>query len=299
MIYVQLIVDQLFNILYFIFDKADHLDWITEKNAKQIVFDKVSVQILSLIVFAPLLGVMFIKNLSFLVKLTSIGVISVIAYWCFILYHFFPSVSDINLQNVPLFSWNFGNLAGVCAVAFTIHTVVNPLIKANLKQENNLRDLKISYVLGFFIYASIGVLGSLPIIGKKLFNIDNTDKTCKVTILNCYLKNILTLVVEICYFFMLNTVFPCFINVGRTRLLTYFYGSIQDKHVTIFNIAFMVTACIFAFFMAFLRLDLLLNLVGAFFCFFFIYLIPIRFHWACLYSKKTSNFNSLLTEDEE
>ncbi len=166
-IYVQLIVDQLFNILYFIFEKTDHRDWITEKNTKQIVFDKVSVQILSLIVFAPLLGVMFIKNLSFLVKLTSIGVISVIAYWCFILYHFFPSISDINFQDVPLFSWNFGNLAGVCAVAFTIHTVVNPLIKANLKQENNLRDLKISYVLGFFIYATIGLLGSLPIIGKN------------------------------------------------------------------------------------------------------------------------------------
>jgi hypothetical protein len=68
----------------------------------------------------------------------------------------------------PLFTWHFGNLVGTSAVAFTIHTVVNPIIKANKIQKNNLRDLKISYVCGFFIYASIGVLGSLAIIGKFL-----------------------------------------------------------------------------------------------------------------------------------
>lgn len=64
-----------------------------------------------------------------------------------------------------MFTWNFGNLVGTCAVAFTIHTVVNPIAKANQKQENNLRDLKISYVCGFLIYAMIGILGSLAIIG--------------------------------------------------------------------------------------------------------------------------------------
>jgi hypothetical protein len=68
----------------------------------------------------------------------------------------------------PLFTGNFGNLVGTSAVAFTIHTVVNPIVKANQIQQNNLRDLKISYVCGFFIYASIGVLGSLAIIGNYL-----------------------------------------------------------------------------------------------------------------------------------
>ena len=167
---MDLLTDQLFNILYFILHKVDHGDWITEKNDKEIVFDKISIQIVALVMFFPLLGTMFIKNLSFLVKLTAIGVISVITYVLYIFYKFFEAVPDITTDNFPkLFSLNFGNLVGTSAVAFTIHTVVNPIAKANMKQENNLRDLKISYICGFFIYASIGVLGSLAIIGTYIY----------------------------------------------------------------------------------------------------------------------------------
>lgn len=117
----------------------------------------------------PLLLAMFIKNLGFLVRLTSIGVISVLTYTGFILFKFFSSIDHLPVKDATIFSWNFGNLAGTCAVAFTIHTVVNPIIKANKIQANNLRDLRISYVCGFFIYTAIGVLGSLPIISNYLF----------------------------------------------------------------------------------------------------------------------------------
>lgn len=111
---------------------------------------------------------MFIKNLSFLVKLTAIGVISVLTYTTYIFFKFFEGIHKIHSDTIPaLFSWKFGNLVGTCAVAFTIHTVVNPIVKANKIQANNLRDLKISYICGFFIYASIGVLGSLAIIGMQ------------------------------------------------------------------------------------------------------------------------------------
>lgn len=66
----------------------------------------------------------------------------------------------------PFFTANFGNLVGTSAVAFTIHTVVNPITKANQIQANNLRDLKVSYICGFLIYTVIGVLGSLSISGN-------------------------------------------------------------------------------------------------------------------------------------
>lgn len=112
---------------------------------------------------------MFIKNLSFLVKLTSIGVVSVITYTTFILSKFFPAISNIDISHAKIFTLNFGNLAGTCAVAFTIHTVVNPILKANRNQNNNLRDLKIVYCLGFLVYTAIGLLGSLPILGTQVF----------------------------------------------------------------------------------------------------------------------------------
>lgn len=121
---------------------------------------------MSLIFALPLLLTMFIKDLSFLVNLTSIGVISVFAYTGFIFIKFFSNLGDIQFDQARIFSWNFGNLAGTCAVAFTIHTVVNPIVKANKIQSNNLRDLRISYILGFIIYAAIGVLGSLPILSN-------------------------------------------------------------------------------------------------------------------------------------
>jgi amino acid permease len=168
---VDLIVDQLFNILYFIFHATDHADWITTKNLRQVVFNKVSIQIVSLIMFLPLLMTMFIKNLSFLVRLTALGVASVCTYVVYIFYKFFDNLPNINKDDIPpFFSANFGNLVGTSAVAFTIHTVVNPITKANLIQANNLRDLKISYMCGFFIYSVIGVLGSLAISGKNIYN---------------------------------------------------------------------------------------------------------------------------------
>ena len=87
---------------------------------------------------------------------------------------------------------------------------------------------------------------------------------------------------------MLLTVFPCFINVGRTRLLSFMFGDVEPKKVRYFNILFMVTATIFAFLSPFLKLDLLMNIVGALLTFFFIYYIPIKFHWVCLYKEGRS-----------
>lgn len=98
---------------------------------------------------------------------------------------------------------------------------------------------------------------------------------------------------------MLLTVFPCFINVGRTRLLTRLFGAVFDNHVRIFNFGFMFVATLFAFLSPFLRLDLLMNLVGSILCFFFIYYIPIRFHWACLYNPRPEDSSSIITSSNE
>lgn len=112
---------------------------------------------------------MFIKDLSFLVKLTALGVASVFTYTTYIFYKFFSNLENMHSDTVPpFFSVNFGNLVGTSAVAFTIHTVVNPITKANQIQANNLRDLKVSYICGFCIYTVIGVLGSLSISGNYL-----------------------------------------------------------------------------------------------------------------------------------
>lgn len=88
MIYIDLIVDQLYDIIFYIFNQSGHSDWIAPKDSKTLVFDRFSQQYLSLIMFIPLLAMTFIKNLTFLIKLTSYGVYSVFIYIVFIFYSF-------------------------------------------------------------------------------------------------------------------------------------------------------------------------------------------------------------------
>ena len=121
-------------------------------------------------------------------------------------------------------------------------------------------------------------------------------KKCEVTIVNCYLDSWQALAVEIVYFYGLITVFPCFLEVGRTRLLEYFYGKMEEKHFRVFNVAFMIVSTLFNFFSPFLPLDLIMSLVGSLLCFFFVYLIPTKFHWQCLYHNHHPT--TLLTSSE-
>jgi len=118
--------------------------------------------------FAPLLALTFMKNLSFVIKLASFGVGSVFIYFAFLLYQFFKSViNGVDYGQITWVSGNFGELAGTSAVAFTIHTVVATIIKSNKNQLNNMRDLKISYLLGLILYSAIGSMGYIAIWNLK------------------------------------------------------------------------------------------------------------------------------------
>ena len=120
-------------------------------------------QWLAVISFLPLLGILFVKNLKLILKFTSIGVYSVVVYFVFIAYVFIDNVKNIDGPKVKLFSWDIGNLAGTCALAFTIHTVVAPISKMNKNQDSNSRNLYVCYGLGAVIYAFLGICGQLAI----------------------------------------------------------------------------------------------------------------------------------------
>ncbi len=124
-----------------------------------------SEQWLAVITFLPLLSLLLIKNLGILVRLTAVGVLSVFTYFAFVAYAFIENIVNgrVNLGQLKYFSWDIGNLAGTAALAFTIHTVVAPIMKTNKVQQNNSRDLSISYVMGTLIYAFIGVCGCMAI----------------------------------------------------------------------------------------------------------------------------------------
>jgi hypothetical protein len=138
-----------------------------------------------------------------------------------------------------------------------------------------MRDLKISYVLGLVLYSAIGAMGNIAI----------WNKTCDETIINCYLDDISSLFVEVSYLYGLGTIYPCFIEVGRSRLLLYFFPEVTATHRRNFNLAFMTAAMLFCFLGPYIDLNTILNLVGSLVCFFFIYYIPSILHLKCFYPK--------------
>jgi solute carrier family 38 (sodium-coupled neutral amino acid transporter), member 9 len=108
-------------------------------------------------------------------------------------------------------------------------------------------------------------------------------KPCKNTFVDCYLSDWTILLVEITYFLSIVSAFPIMVEVGRTRILDLFFGGVSNKKFMIFNSTFMVVATFFSIISPIIPLSTLISLVGAFFCYFFIYLIPSYLHFACLY----------------
>jgi amino acid permease len=162
-LYIVLINDQLYNIIKFALAMAGKHDSLAPKT--EFTFGKMSEQWLAVITYLPLLGMLFIKNLGLLVRMTAIGVWSVFIYFIFVGYAFVDNINQgqVHPSQLKLFSWDIGNLAGTAALAFTIHTVVAPIMRTNKIQSNNTRDLVISYMTGTVVYAFIGICGSMAI----------------------------------------------------------------------------------------------------------------------------------------
>lgn len=65
-----------------------------------------------------------------------------------------------------------------------------------------------------------------------------------------------------------------------------FYDKVEDKHFRFFNIGFMVVSAIFSILSPFIPFSLMMNIVGAVVCYFFIYLFPTLMHYTCFYNNK-------------
>jgi sodium-coupled neutral amino acid transporter 9 len=198
-IYIDLIVDQLYSVIFFFFDSSGSPESIAPKDS--IMFSKFSTQWLSIVLFLPLLALIFIKKLNILFKLSEYGSYSAMLYFLFVIYKFFNALAngEIDTGRVTWVSWDVGNLAGTCALAFTIHTIVVTFVKENKDQSKNERDVWLSYLMGFSLYELIGLFGGFAISGLE----------CKETLVNCYLHEWTVLIVEISYLFGRITVFPC------------------------------------------------------------------------------------------
>jgi hypothetical protein len=93
-----------------------------------------------------------------LVKIAGYGVFSIIGYYIFIQYAFFSNIGNFKFaDDLALFTWDFGDLAGTASLAYTIHLNTTAVIKCNKNQDNNKRDVLFGYIGGMLVYLSIGL----------------------------------------------------------------------------------------------------------------------------------------------
>ena len=85
-IYIQLIVDQMYAVFVFVFDRIGRNDLIAEKDT--FVWSKFSQQWLTIAMFLPFLGSLFIKNIAFLFKVAGVGAYCIALYFLFVAYKF-------------------------------------------------------------------------------------------------------------------------------------------------------------------------------------------------------------------
>ena len=179
-------------------------------------------------------------------------------------------------DNVLWFGLDVGRVAGTAAVAFTLQPVIAAIIKTNKKQENNLRDLKVGFIIGLFVYCCIGFMGSLAI----------WDIVCDETIINCFLKDFSSVLVEATYLYGLMTVLPCFLTIGRSKILLHFFPEITPGIFRNFNLMFITFSLSVCFLSPYIKVDSLISLIGSITSYYMIYYIPAILHLKCLHGSE-------------
>lgn len=149
-------------------------------------------------------------------------------------------------------------------------------MKQNKNQEKNQRDLGITYTLAFITYWIVSMAGALAI----------SDKSCTNTLIDCYLKDWTILFVEVTYLLGRVGAFPIMVEISRTRLLSLYYPEVTEKHLKIFNVSFVIFGSIISILSPILPISILMSLVGAVVCYFFIYFFPAKLHFSCLYPQR-------------
>lgn len=293
---LDLIVDQLYSIIYFFFESNNSAETIAPKDSLE--FGRFSVQWLTLILFMPLMVLCSIKNFNLMVKLSEYGSAAIFVYMIYVIIQFFVSLfqGSIDTSQMEWFTFDIASLAGTSSLAFTIHTVVNAFIKQNKNEEKNERDLGITYLSACVTYLIVSITGSFAI----------SNKHCTNTLIDCYLTDWTILFVEVTYLLGRICAFPIMVDISRTRLIKIFFEEATEKRFKVFNILFMVFGSIISILSPKLPLSTLISIVGAVVCFFFIYFFPAKMHFACLYPAKAKKDeeNSLidgstLVEDED
>jgi len=106
---------------------------------------------------------LFRKDIEVLMKFFKYTIYFVLLYGIFVGVAFIMVLFDGNLDfsQYHTFDPDFSTVAGAFALSLLIHPVGAPILKRNVNQKNNNRDLFLGYCLTAVIYVYVGFIGAM------------------------------------------------------------------------------------------------------------------------------------------
>jgi amino acid permease len=190
-VYFVVIVQSIYPLLFTLLTKVFKMDLQYRDTSKgdphYYDFEHFSPSYIALGMYVILVSVSMKKDLSIFIKLSSIGVLCVISLILFVIGFGFHSIGNTSYtidtspssmgtgskfnQHLLLVNSQFSNLAGCLCAGFFIHQCSIPIISNAANPENNLRNVFIGFLLVFFCYIIVGILGYYAFTGSDFYDL--------------------------------------------------------------------------------------------------------------------------------
>lgn len=134
-------------------------------------FNHFSILYCAIIIAILLFPLLNMKEISFLIKISSKGIFLLSFIMLFVLFTGIKSFSNTSFDyetifnnghspsHVSLFGSDPSKLAGAISLGYFTHNIIIPIMKNNENPKNNKRDLFLGYFFAFVTYTSIGIFG--------------------------------------------------------------------------------------------------------------------------------------------
>lgn len=257
---------------------------ITASESELTLFQKIwnlekTVPIFLIFIVLPLVN---FKSATFFTKFNSIGTLSVIYLFIFVMMKSFSWGINVDFTNtnsehfVSLYQPTFFASSGMLPLSLFIHNIVITLMRNNRHQEHNSRDLSIAYILVVLTYL---------LIGFTFYICFPLPKSCiQDNMLNNFPEwDGLTVLARVFLFLQLLTVYPLLSYMFRLQIFSALnYPSYPSAvHVAVLN-SFNILGCVlFAVFLP--RIGTIIRFTGAICGFVYVFTIPCLLY---LYSQK-------------
>ncbi|XP_050423170.1 sodium-coupled neutral amino acid transporter 9-like isoform X2 [Adelges cooleyi] len=236
-----------------------------------------TVPIFLVIIVAPLLN---FRSATFFTKFNSLGTLSVLYLFVFIMIKSYSWGVNINISTVggmpdfsDLYKNTFPATSGMLTLSLFIHNIIITIMRNNENQKHNTRDLTIAFVLVLLTYLLIGItfyvcfpLAKSCIEDNFLNNFPSTD--------------VFSIVARIFLFFQLLTVYPLISYMLRVQVFAALELSIYPSvlHVVALNCFVIIICILFAIFLP--HIGTVIRFSGAICGFVYIYTLPTMLHLA-------------------